>query len=240
MVVDMLRQLTGIEPDHTVNPDEAVARGAALYAAFLLAKEARRARPPTFTITNVNSHSLGVEGIDPDTLRKTNVVLIPRNTPLPAKFTERFATKSENQRSIVLQVLEGESSLPGECTAIGRTVIRGLPEGLPKNWPVDVTFEYAASGRLTVQAAGVRHAHRAPRSTWSGPWAFPTTASRAGRKPSTRRLDSMPSSRWSKRCSNRRPKRLNLRAASRRGTARGGCTTCRYDPEQGRGRCGCL
>ena len=40
MVVDMLRQLSGIEPDHTVNPDEAVARGAALYAAYLLAKEA--------------------------------------------------------------------------------------------------------------------------------------------------------------------------------------------------------
>ena len=151
MVVDMLRQLSGIEPDHTVNPDEAVARGAALYAAYLLAKEGGGAHAD-FTITNVNSHSLGVEGIDPETLRKTNVVLIPRNTPLPAKVTERFATKSENQRSIVLQVLEGESSLPGECTAIGRTVIRDLPEGLPKNWPVEVTFEYGANGRLTVQA----------------------------------------------------------------------------------------
>ena len=151
MVVDMLRQLSGIEPDHTVNPDEAVARGAALYAAFLLAKEGGGAHAD-FTITNVNSHSLGVEGIDPETLRKTNVVLIPRNTPLPAKVTERFATKSENQRSIVLQVLEGESSLPGECTAIGRTVIHGLPEGLPKNWPVEVTFEYGANGRLTVRA----------------------------------------------------------------------------------------
>ena len=151
MVVDMLRQLSGIEPDHTVNPDEAVARGAALYAAFLLAKEGGGAQAD-FTITNVNSHSLGVEGIDPETLRKTNVVLIPRNTPLPAKVTERFVTKSENQRSIVLQVLEGESSLPGECTAIGRTVIHGLPEGLPKNWPVDVTFEYGANGRLTVRA----------------------------------------------------------------------------------------
>jgi molecular chaperone DnaK len=151
MVVDMLRKLSGIEPDHTVNPDEAVARGAALYAAYLLARRGGRA-PADLTITDVNSHSLGVEGIELDTLRKTNVVLIPRNTPLPAKAKEKFVTKTENQRSIVVQVLEGESSLPSECAAIGRTVIHGLPEGLPKNWPVEVTFEYGVSGRLTVQA----------------------------------------------------------------------------------------
>jgi molecular chaperone DnaK len=151
MVVDMLRQLSGKEPDHTVNPDEAVARGAALYAAYLLSKE-EGATPSGLTITNVNSHSLGVEGIDPETLRKTNVVLIARNTPLPAKVTERFVTKVENQRSIVLQVLEGESSTPSECTAIGRTAIHGLPDGLPKNWPVEVSFEYAPNGRLSVHA----------------------------------------------------------------------------------------
>ena len=152
MVVDVLRKMSGMEPSHTVNPDEAVARGAALYAAYLLAKEANGGKHANFTITNVNSHSLGVEGIDPGTLRKTNVVLIPRNSPLPSNVTERFVTKSENQHSIALQVLEGESSLPGECTAIGRTVIRNLPEGLPKNWPVEVTFKYGANGRLSVQA----------------------------------------------------------------------------------------
>lgn len=152
MVVDMLKQMSGIVPDHTVNPDEAVARGAALYASYLLAKESGCGMQADLTITNVNSHSLGVEGIDPATLRKTNVVLIPRNTSLPTKVTERFVTKSENQRSIALQILEGESSLPGQCTAIGRTVVRDLPEGLPQNWPVEVTFEYGANGRLMVQA----------------------------------------------------------------------------------------
>jgi molecular chaperone DnaK len=151
MVANMLRQMSGIEPDHTVNPDEAVARGAALYAAYLLAREAG-GTPTGLKITNVNSHSLGVEGIAPETLRKTNVVLIPRNSPLPAKVMERFATKSENQRSIAIQVLEGESSLPSECTAIGRMVIHDLPEGLPKNWPVEVVFEYGANGRLKVDA----------------------------------------------------------------------------------------
>ena len=152
MVANMLRQMSGMEPDHTVNPDEAVARGAALYAAYLLAKESRSGVHAGLTITNVNSHSLGVEGIAPETLRKTNVVLIPRNSPLPAKVSERFATKSENQRSIAIQVLEGESSLPSECTPIGRMVIHDLPEGLPRNWPVEVIFEYGTNGRLKVEA----------------------------------------------------------------------------------------
>jgi molecular chaperone DnaK len=151
MIARMLHGLSGIQPDRTVNPDEAVARGAALYAGHLLARRAG-SPPSTFQVTNVNSHSLGVEGIDTDTLRKKNVVLIPRNTPLPARHTERFATKSEGQRSIVIKVLEGESSQPGECIAIGRTVVRDLPVGLPKAWPVEITFEYGTNGRLAVEA----------------------------------------------------------------------------------------
>ena len=151
MVGPMLHRLTGIAPDRTVNPDEAVARGAALYAHYLLSAPERGGGGATFQVTNVNSHSLGVEGIDPATLRKINVILIPRNTPLPAQATERFATKSDAQRSIAIQVLEGESALPGECTAIGRTVIRDLPAGLPKQWPVEVTFAYGTNGRLSVR-----------------------------------------------------------------------------------------
>ncbi|MCC6127345.1 MAG: Hsp70 family protein [Pirellulales bacterium] len=161
MVVNALRRMSGLEPDHTVNPDEAVARGAALYAGYLLAKESGDVRKAAFEITNVNSHSLGVEGIDPDTLRKKNFVLIPRNTSLPAKATERFSTKMEGQRSIVLRVLEGESTIPGECTAIGRTAIRDLPAGLIKGWPIDVTFEYGSNGRLSVHAVVPGTSHEA-------------------------------------------------------------------------------
>ena len=152
-VQQMLQQLSGLEPDHTVNPDEAVARGAALYASHLLAERAGEGPGSHFQVTNVNSHSLGVEGIEQETLRKTNVVLIPRNTPLPARFTERFITRTPGQRSIVIQVLEGENTQPDECTLIGRTVIRDLPPGLPMGWPVDVTFEYGANGRLKVHGA---------------------------------------------------------------------------------------
>ncbi|MBN2477453.1 MAG: Hsp70 family protein [Pirellulales bacterium] len=159
MVAEMLSTMTGVVPDRTVNPDEAVARGAALYAGYLLVKRTEDGPPADFEVTNVNAHSLGVEGIDPHTMRRTNVILIPRNTPLPATHTERFATKSKGQRSIVVQILEGESSIPGDCTAIGRTAVRDLPDGLPQGWPVEVTFEYGSNGRLSVRAVvpGTHH-----------------------------------------------------------------------------------
>ncbi|MFW5692965.1 MAG: Hsp70 family protein [Thermoguttaceae bacterium] len=153
MVAAMVNELTGLEPDRTVNPDEAVARGAALYAGYRLAQSRPDSTGPGFQVTQVNAHSLGVEGIDPQTLRKANIILIPRNTALPAKAKERFATKTANQRSIVVQVLEGESSIPGECRAIGRTVIRDLPEGLTQGWPVEVCFEYESNGRLRVDGS---------------------------------------------------------------------------------------
>jgi molecular chaperone DnaK len=152
MVGKMLLELTGRTADRTVNPDEAVARGAAIYAGYLLARQSSVEKTP-FQVTNVNAHSLGVEGIDADTLRKKNVVLIPRNSPLPARHSEKFSTKSAGQRSIVIKVLEGESPSPGECIAIGRTVVRELPAGLPQGWPVEITFEYAINGRLAVHAS---------------------------------------------------------------------------------------
>jgi len=152
MVVDAMQKLTGLTPEQSVHPDEAVARGAALYARYLLAKEAPpdEAADAGFDVRDVSSHSLGVEGIDPATLRKTNVKLIPRNAPLPASHTERFTTKAAGQRSITIRVLQGESSDPDECTLIGRTVLADLPEGLPQGWPVEVSFDYQPNGRLAV------------------------------------------------------------------------------------------
>ena len=85
MVVDMLRQLTR----HRARPHGQSRRGRRPRRRALRRLPAGQAgataRRPSFEVTNVNSHSLGVEGIDPETLRKTNVILIPRNTPLPAK-----------------------------------------------------------------------------------------------------------------------------------------------------------
>ena len=160
MVAEKLEQMSGKRVDRTVNPDEAVARGAAIYAKFLL--NHRAGRQTGFQVSNVNSHSLGIEGIDPETMRKTNVLLIPRNTPLPAMFNERFTTKRAGQQSIVIQVLEGETSSPEDCTQIGRTVIRGLPANLPQGASIDVTFSYQTNGRLEVHTRipGIEREHR--------------------------------------------------------------------------------
>ena len=103
MVSRMLKQLTG----HRAGPHGQSRRGGGPRRGPLRRLPAGQASAggtrPTFQVTNVNAHSLGIEGIDTETLRKKNVILIPRNTPLPAKHTERFATKSEGQRSIVHQ-----------------------------------------------------------------------------------------------------------------------------------------
>ncbi|MEN6452254.1 MAG: Hsp70 family protein [Thermoguttaceae bacterium] len=152
MIVDLLRKLSGLEPDLTVQSDEAVARGAALYAACLMDRESGNSGGASLTITNVNSHSLGVEAIDPETMQERHAVLIPHNPPLPATFTERFVTRRADQRSMVLSVAEGENGRAAGGAPIGRMAIRDLPEGLPANWPIDVTFEYDASGRLSFSA----------------------------------------------------------------------------------------
>ncbi len=151
MVQRMLTELTGLELDQSISPDEAVARGAAIYAQYLLASQGE-GHKPSFDVTNVNAHSLGIRGTDPETNSRRNRILIPRNTPLPAKKSASCATKQDDQHSVVIDVLEGESLDPDQCSAIGRAVIQHLPPGLPKGWPIDVCYEYGVNGRLTVRA----------------------------------------------------------------------------------------
>ena len=108
-VVEMLRRLSGKEPDRSVSPDEAVAHGAAIHAGMLL--DQFEGRPPRLKVRNVNSHSLGVVAMDSKTGRQKNAVLIPRNTPLPATAKRVFRTQQENQSSIRVEVVEGEEPL---------------------------------------------------------------------------------------------------------------------------------
>ena len=147
MVREMLQQLCGKAPDASVAADEAVAHGAALHAGLLLARECR-AGPARFHISNVNSHSLGVVGIDPQTRRSRNGILIPRNTPLPVTAKRIFKTSKADQRSILVQIVEGESPSADDCTQIGRCSVRHLPQDLPAGSPVKVRFHYEANGRL--------------------------------------------------------------------------------------------
>ena len=149
MVREMLHGLSGRQPDASVAADEAVAHGAALRAGLLLAEQ--QDRPALFSIKNVNSHSLGVVGTDPKTRRRRSGILIPRNTHLPVTRKRIFKTQKANQKSILVQIVEGESPSADDCTQIGRCTVRNLPPDLPPQSPVDVRFHYEPNGRLKVR-----------------------------------------------------------------------------------------
>jgi molecular chaperone DnaK len=144
----MLTQRLGRAPDNVVAPEEAVARGAAIYAARAIHGGER---PPQLQVTSISTHSLGIEEIDQSKGRCVNKVLIPKGTPLPASVSHKFVTES-NYKSIAIRVLEGESPEPSQCLTIGRIFLRDLPADVAKKWRVEVTYEYSASGRLSVDA----------------------------------------------------------------------------------------
>jgi molecular chaperone DnaK len=151
IVAQMLAKLSGKEPDCSQSPDEAVAQGAALYAGMLLGRQEPTARP-SCELVNVNSHSLGVVGINPQTRERTNVVLIPKNTALPAQAARMFRLAKAGQRGVRIAVVEGESHRPEDCIALGECNIRDLPPGLPLGTAIEVLYRYAANGRLSVYA----------------------------------------------------------------------------------------
>lgn len=150
MVVETLRRLTGKEPDQSQNPDEAVAQGAAIYAGMLM--QGSESPLSKARLINVNSHALGVVGLDPATHRRVNAVLIPKNTPLPHHAAKEFCTAKDGQRSVKVPVVEGDNPRPEECISLGECVIRNLPTGLPKGSRITVEYRYAANGRISVAA----------------------------------------------------------------------------------------
>ncbi|MDP6446377.1 MAG: Hsp70 family protein, partial [Pirellulaceae bacterium] len=188
-VVEMLRRLSGKEPDRSVSPDEAVAHGAAIHAGMLL--DRYEGRPPRLKVRNVNSHSLGVVATDTATGRKQNAILIPRNTALPASAKRVFQTHHANQGSIRVEVVEGESLRPESCSAVGKCGVRDLPENLPAHTPIEVRFRYEENGRLAVQVkvAGEERAHEFARanslsSEQLDQWRLHVSGKQADRQPS--------------------------------------------------------
>jgi molecular chaperone DnaK len=147
-VIELLRQLAGKEPDCSVSPDEAVAHGAALHAGLLLAHH--EGKSPSFHVRNVNSHSLGVVATDARTKRPRNAILIPRNTPLPVVARRTFKTQRVGQKSILVQIVEGEAASPDDCSQLGKCSVRDLPPELPAGSKIEVRFRYEENGLLTV------------------------------------------------------------------------------------------
>ena len=147
-VADVLTKQFGRAPEVCLAADEAIAHGAALRAKQILDRAA--GKPRSFSIRNVNSHSLGIVATERQTGHKRSAILIPRNTPLPAKVKRTFKTAKDGQTSVLAPIVEGESPSAEHCTPIGTCEIRDLPEDLPAGSPVEVAFRYAANGRLDV------------------------------------------------------------------------------------------
>jgi molecular chaperone DnaK len=161
MVRRMVHEISGKDLDTSALEHETVAQGAALLAADQLAK--KEGQRPRFHIAEVNSHSLGVVGVDARSGRRRNAILIPRNTPLPASVKRTFKTKESDHDSLQLRIIQGDSDSPEECTRIGKCEIGASTPGFPPGSPVTVEFHCGADGRLTVSVETAAKTHRAVR-----------------------------------------------------------------------------
>ena len=150
MIYDELSRLSNLEIDRSLSPDEAVAHGAAIYAGIRLGQESDSFAG--VSVTNVNSHDLGVLAVDPDTGEPRRQIMIKRNTALPATQRIRFKTHAEGQRNVKVEVVEGGDDRGRNATRIGKCLVDDLPQGTPKGTFVDVLFDYSQDGRLTVSA----------------------------------------------------------------------------------------
>lgn len=143
-VARMLQSVTGVEPKLSHEPDLAVARGAAAFATL-----ATSDRLAGLRVVNVNAHSLGVAGVDPRTGEGVNRIIIPRNSRLPAAKRQKFVTKSAGQKSIKINIVEGENENPDYCVPVG-TCVATLAPDLPARTEVLVTCRLGTNGTLSV------------------------------------------------------------------------------------------
>jgi molecular chaperone DnaK len=150
-IQESLETESGRKVDRSLSPDEAVAHGAAVYASLLAGQTT--AQLSDISVKNVNSHDLGVLGVETETGRNRRRIMIPRNTQLPCKAKSKFKTFRDGQKSVVVNVVEGGDDSGNNSTAIGKCSVVGLPKDLPAKTPVEVTFRYTRNGRITVEAA---------------------------------------------------------------------------------------
>jgi molecular chaperone DnaK (HSP70) len=164
-VRERVRDVLGLAPDTSVRPDEAVALGAALFAAQrqLERGDASALDPGAreylerLTIHDVAAHTIGVSVLDLSLPggRQLMVPLLPRNTRLPVEASRSFYTMRPGETSIVVPVFEGEESDPEFCRRVGQVVVSQLPPGRPPHQEVVVTMRLDRDGILRVTATDV-------------------------------------------------------------------------------------
>ncbi|HIA61962.1 MAG TPA: hypothetical protein EYN93_03540 [Planctomycetaceae bacterium] len=131
-------------------PDDAVAKGAALYAD--LRQSMAAGDTPNVKIEAVTARALGMLGTNVNTGEQVNAVVLPKDTRRPVKIRRVLKTHQDNQQNLLVQLIEGESANPDECIDLGKCVVDNLPPNLPAKTPIGLIFHYDVNGRLTVEA----------------------------------------------------------------------------------------
>ncbi|MDD5127319.1 MAG: molecular chaperone DnaK [Dehalococcoidales bacterium] len=141
LVQEKVKQFFGKEPNRSVNPEEAVARGAAIQGAVL------KGEVKDVLLLDVTPLTLGIE-----TLGGVATPLIPRNTTIPTSKSQVFSTAADSQPSVEIHVLQGERPMAADNRTLGRFMLDGIlpaPRGIPQ---IEVTFDIDANGILSVRA----------------------------------------------------------------------------------------
>lgn len=141
MVQDLVKKLTGKEPNRSVNPDEVVAVGAAIQAGVL------GGEVKDIVLLDVTPLSLGVE-----TQGGIFDKLIERNTTIPTKKSRIYTTAQDNQPEVEIHILQGERPLARDNKSLGRFHLAGIPPAPARVPQIEVTFDIDANGILHVSA----------------------------------------------------------------------------------------